>query len=59
MAKAVEVMGQIQLGKKFTPEENTKIAAFLKTLTGDQPIFPLPILPPSSDTTPRPNPFGK
>jgi len=33
--------------------------AFLKTLTGDQPSFKLPILPPSADATPRPQPFGK
>ena len=52
-------MGRLQLGKKFTKDENAKIVAFLKTLTGDQPNFQLPILPPSSDTTPRPQPFGK
>ena len=50
-------MGQLQLGKKFTPEENAKVVAFLKTLTGDQPTFALPILPPSTDATPRPKPF--
>ena len=49
----------VTLGKKFTKDENAKIVAFLKTLTGDQPNFQLPILPPSSDTTPRPQPFGK
>jgi cytochrome c peroxidase len=52
-------MGRIQLGKKFTADENAKIVAFLKTLTGDQPSFKLPILPPSSDKTPRPTPFSK
>jgi len=56
---AVNTMGRIQLGKKFTDEENAKIVAFLKTLTGDQPHFLLPILPPSSDSTPRPEPFTK
>lgn len=56
---AVDTMGRIQLGKKFTAEENLKIVAFLKTLTGDQPEFLLPILPPSSDNTPRPEPFGR
>ena len=50
-------MGRLQLGKKFTPQENAEIVAFLKTLTGDQPDFRLPILPPSSDKTPRPKPF--
>jgi hypothetical protein len=33
--------------------------AFLKTPTGDQPAFKMPILPPSSDKTPRPQPFSK
>ncbi len=59
LSKAVEVMGQIQLGKKFTEEENASIVAFLKTLTGDQPKFELPQLPPSSDATPPPHPFDK
>lgn len=59
LTEAVDVMGRLQLGKKFSQEENAKIVAFLKTLTGDQPTFTLPILPPSSDTTPRPDPFGK
>ena len=57
LTEAVDIMGQLQLGKKFTDEEKTKIVAFLKTLTGEQPSFLLPILPPSSDTTPRPVPF--
>ena len=57
LPEAVDTMGRIQLGKKFTADENAKIVAFLKTLTGDQPTFTLPILPPSSDSTPRPTPF--
>ena len=58
LSKAVEVMGQIQSGKKFTADENAGIVAFLKSLTGDQPKFELPHLPPSSDTTPPPRNFG-
>ena len=57
LPEAVEVMGRIQLGKKFTPAENAQVVAFLKTLTGDQPAFMVPLLPPSSDNTPRPTPF--
>lgn len=57
LTKAVDIMGQVQLGKKFTRDENASIVAFLKTLTGDQPSFILPILPPSTDKTPRPRPF--
>ncbi len=59
LPEAVDTMARIQLGKKFTPEENAKVVAFLKTLTGDQPNFKLPILPPSADATPRPTPFDK
>lgn len=59
LTEAVDTMGRLQLGRKFNPDENAKIVAFLKTLTGDQPKFELPILPPSSDTTLRPQPFGK
>ena len=58
LAQAVEVMGRVQLGRRYTDEENARIVAFLKTLTGDQPSFPLPQLPPSSDTTLRPSPFA-
>lgn len=57
LTEAVEIMGRIQLGKKFTKEENAQIVAFLKTLTGDQPAFMMPILPPSTDKTPAPKPF--
>ena len=59
LKEAVDVMGRLQLGRKFTEDENAKIVAFLNTLTGDQPNFKLPILPPSSDITPRPSPFEK
>jgi cytochrome c peroxidase len=58
LTEAVDIMGRLQLGKKFTTEENAKIVAFLKTLTGDQPAFLMPILPPSTDKTPPPKPFG-
>jgi cytochrome c peroxidase len=58
LSQAVETMGWIQLGRRFTDDENAKIVAFLKTLTGDQPSFKMPQLPPSSDSTPRPDPFA-
>lgn len=57
LTQAVDVMGRLQLGRTFTPDENARLVAFLKTLTGKQPHIVLPILPPSSDTTPRPVPF--
>jgi cytochrome c peroxidase len=57
LTAAVDIMGRLQLGKKFNDSENAAIVAFLKTLTGDQPSFTLPILPPSTDKTPAPTPF--
>jgi cytochrome c peroxidase len=57
LSQAVETMGRIQLGRTFTPQENAKIVAFLKTLTGDQPKIVFPVLPPSADDTPGHNPF--
>ncbi|MET0061478.1 MAG: cytochrome-c peroxidase [Candidatus Thiodiazotropha endolucinida] len=57
LTEAVDVMGRLQLGKKFSDDENAQIVAFLKTLTGDQPAFLMPILPPSTDMTPAPKPF--
>jgi cytochrome c peroxidase len=50
-------MGELQLGKSYTDEQVADIVAFLKTLTGDQPDVGLPILPPSSNATPVPQPF--
>ncbi len=57
LEESVDIMGQIQLGRHYTEEEIDKIVAFLKTLNGDMPNLTLPILPPSSNDTPRPNPF--
>lgn len=57
LTEAVDVMGRLQLGREFNDEENAQIVAFLKTLTGDQPSFRIPTLPPSSDRTPPPQPF--
>jgi cytochrome c peroxidase len=58
LQEAVDVMGKVQLGRSFTADENGQIVAFLKTLTGDQPTIVLPVLPPSGDRTPRPQPFN-
>jgi cytochrome c peroxidase len=58
LEKAVDVMGRLQLGRKYNEDEIAKIVAFLKTLTGKQPDFKLPILPPSTNDTPKPKPFG-
>ena len=57
LTEAVDVMGRIQLGKKYTPEENADIVAFLKTLTGDQPQIVHPMLPTRGKDTPHPEPM--
>jgi cytochrome c peroxidase len=55
--EAVNVMARIQLGKELSETDTANVVLFLKTLTGDQPVITLPLLPPSSDRTPRPAPF--
>ena len=57
LSDAVDVMADVQLGITLSKQENQNIVAFLKTLTGEQPAFALPILPPSSERTPQPQPF--
>lgn len=57
LEEAVDTMGRLQLGRSFSKDEVSSIVAFLKTLTGVQPDFKLPILPPSTNKTPRPRPF--
>ncbi len=55
--KAVNIMARVQLGITLSDDDNARIVAFLKTLTGKQPTFPLPRLPVSGPDTPRPQPF--
>ncbi|CAM5305352.1 cytochrome-c peroxidase [Thauera mechernichensis] len=57
LEEAVDIMGRLQLGRTYNDDEIGKIVAFLKTMTGDQPQLTMPILPPSSNATPRPDPF--
>lgn len=57
LEEAVDIMGRLQLGREYSEQEIADIVAFLKTLTGRQPDVGLPILPPSSNATPRPKPF--
>lgn len=54
LEQAVAIMGTAQLGKELTAEDTSVIAAFLRTLTGQAPRIELPILPPSTAQTPRP-----
>ncbi len=57
LEEAVDLMGRLQLGRKYTEQEVSDLVAFLKTLTGDQPTFVMPLLPPSSNETPKPKPW--
>lgn len=56
LEEAVAVMGTAQLGTELDEDEVTDITAFLHTLTGEVPTVTYPELPPSTDTTPRPDP---
>jgi cytochrome c peroxidase len=51
---AVKTMADIQLGMSVTDEEAEKIVAFLNTLTGKIPEVTIPVLPPSTPSTPKP-----
>ena len=59
LEEAVDTMGRLQLGHKFSKEDNAKVVAFLKTLTGKQPHIVLPILPPSPTKLRDLNPLNK
>ena len=57
LEEAVDVMARLQLGREMPEDEIDAVVAFLKTLTGEQPEIVLPILPPSTNETPRPLPY--
>tara|TARA_R110000796_G_scaffold250728_1_gene380313 strand:- start:106 stop:1107 length:1002 start_codon:yes stop_codon:yes gene_type:complete len=56
---AVDLMARLQLGRELEKQDIDNMTAFLKTLTGDQPDFRIPQLPPSNNATPIPVPFAK
>jgi cytochrome c peroxidase len=47
-------MGSAQLGISLAEKEADSIVAFLKATTGRQPRIEYPILPASTEATPRP-----
>jgi cytochrome c peroxidase len=55
LTEAVRVMGIAQLGAHLTDSEVEAVAAYLETLTGDQPQVEYPILPRSRPDTPLPD----
>jgi cytochrome c peroxidase len=58
LEEATDIMGRLQLGRVYEEQEIDQIVAFLKTLTGDMPKITVPILPPSSNATPAPDPYA-
>jgi cytochrome c peroxidase len=54
LKEAVAIMGSAQLGITLNEQEVDRIEAFLQTTTGEQPVVTYPILPASTDNTPRP-----
>ncbi|MCC6544254.1 MAG: cytochrome-c peroxidase [Nitrospirae bacterium] len=53
--EAVRIMGEKQLNTKFTDDEVKYIVAFLNSLTGEMTKIELPVLPPSTEKTPKPD----
>ena len=58
LEEATIIMGDVQLGRRFTDDEVKKLVAFQKSLTGDQPQIVYPTLPPSGPKTPHFNPWA-
>jgi cytochrome c peroxidase len=54
LKEAIAIMGETQLGQKFTQKEIDSIYLFLNTLTGDKPKIKYPNLPKRSENTPKP-----
>ncbi len=51
---AVKEMARVQLGKKLSEKEADSIVTFLKALDGKKPYLRAPLLPASTNTTPKP-----
>jgi len=55
LKEAVQEMGRTQLFMEITDKDANKIVTFLKSLTGTKPAITYPVLPASSETTPKPD----
>lgn len=55
LAEAVTIMGSAQLGIELGKQEVQYVTAFLQSTTGKQPQIEYPLLPPSTDATPKPS----
>lgn len=58
LGQAVRMMAEHQLGRPLTDEQAASIVTFLNALTGEIPkdYIQKPVLPPSTDATPKPDP---
>ncbi len=56
LSETVDIVAMDMLDRELTEEENRHIVAFLEALTGEIPAYALdlPVLPPSTGNTPRP-----
>jgi cytochrome c peroxidase len=52
---AIVEMGRVQLGIKITDKEASQMLEFFKALEGEKPNFSLPMLPASTNETPKPD----
>jgi cytochrome c peroxidase len=55
LKEAIIEMGRIQLGITITDKEASSIKEFFTSLEGRKPALTLPMLPASTDTTPKPD----
>ncbi|WP_300363076.1 cytochrome-c peroxidase [Hydrogenimonas sp.] len=53
--EAIKIMGETQLGVKISDAEAKKIKAFFGALTGKKPYVRYPMLPASTEKTPKPD----
>jgi cytochrome c peroxidase len=55
LSTAVKQMGEIQLNKTLSDKDTAQIVTFLKALTGKKPEVTYPVLPVSTEKTPKPD----
>ncbi len=55
LKEAIQEMGRIQLGVAVSDKDAASIETFLKALDGRKPKVDYPMLPASTETTPKPN----
>lgn len=53
--EAIKEMGRVQLGTQINEKQAKEIEVFLKSLTGKKPALTIPMLPASTDKTPKPD----